>query len=130
MPGENGKAKRILIVEDDPALRHSMSTLLEKENYVVIVAENGRLGLEKALSEKPDLILLDLLMPELSGQGMLDDLRKDEWGKTAKVIVLTNLDKPRPIYDTLVDNGAISYLIKANTSVTQLAEHVKNALAD
>jgi CheY-like chemotaxis protein len=120
---------KILIVEDDGMIRYSYADLLQKEGYEVIEAADGRAGLERALLEKPDVILLDLLMPEMGGQILLQELRKDSWGKSAKVIILTNIDKPRPIFDTLVQNHAENYLIKANTTMKQIVLYVQLALS-
>lgn len=124
-----GRQKKVLVVEDDELIRQSYIQLLQKENYEVVQAADGRTGLEAALKEKPDVILLDLLMPEMSGQSLLDELREDEWGKDAKVIILTNFDKPKAIYATLVQHRALNYLVKANTNMRQLALYVQLAVS-
>lgn len=125
---DKGSTKKVLVVEDDEMIRRSYMDLLRKEGYEVLEASDGRQGLAIALAEKPDVILLDLLMPEMGGQAMLDRLRRDTWGEKAKVIVLTNYDKPRPIFDTLVHNNAENYLVKANTSMKQLVLYVQLAI--
>src|SRR3989344_3329855 len=83
---------KILIVEDDEITLGMYKTELENNNYVVSVARNGREGLVKAKEEKPDLILLDIRMPVMNGMVMLKELRRDAWGKTVPVIILTNFD--------------------------------------
>jgi CheY-like chemotaxis protein len=122
-----GSQKRVLIIEDDEIIRRSYVKLLQIENYEVHEAADGQKGLEAALQQKPDVILLDLLMPEMNGETMLEELRKDSWGKDAKVIILTNFDKPKAIYETLVQNNALNYLVKANTNIKQLALYVQLA---
>jgi len=121
-------SKKVLVVEDDKAIRRSYVDMLKKEGYEVFEAADGKHGLQLALAEKPDVILLDLLMPEMGGQALLDRLRKDTWGENAKVIVLTNFDKPRPIFETMVQHKVENYLVKANTSMKQLALYVQLAL--
>ena len=84
--------KKILIVEDDEPIIFSLSKKLELFKTVkVLCARNGEEGLSMALVEKPDLILLDIVMPEMDGIEMLRRLRKNDWGKTVKVIILSNL---------------------------------------
>jgi CheY-like chemotaxis protein len=124
-----GSQKRVLIIEDDEIIRRSYVKLLQIENYEVHEAADGQKGLEAALQQKPDVILLDLLMPEMNGETMLEELRKDSWGKDAKVIILTNFDKPKAIYETLVQNNALNYLVKANTNIKQLALYIQLATA-
>ncbi len=83
--------KKILIIEDELAYVSLLRDTLAK-TYQVIVAKNGKEGLEYAIKEHPNLMLLDIKMPVMDGMTMLGKLRKDAWGKTAKVILLTNLE--------------------------------------
>ena len=85
------KKKSILIVEDELSLQKVLTEKLSHEGYLIIQASNGQEGLDSALREKPDLILLDILMPVMDGSAMLEKLRADEWGKKAKVIIIINL---------------------------------------
>src|SRR3954471_16516362 len=82
---------KIAIIEDDQAISQMYRFKFEAEGYTVETAENGRLGLALAESMKPDIILLDLMMPEMTGDQMLEALRKTDWGKDIKVIILTNM---------------------------------------
>src|SRR5690349_19590191 len=84
-------AVEIAIIEDDLAISQMYRIKFESEGYTVETAENGRLGLALAESMKPDIILLDLMMPEMRGDEMLVAMRKTEWGKNIKVIILTNM---------------------------------------
>jgi DNA-binding NarL/FixJ family response regulator len=80
---------KILIIEDQPQMRKNIATILEMENFTVVTAENGRRGVELARSEKPDLILCDVMMPELDGFGVLQALRADAVTATVPLIFLT-----------------------------------------
>ena len=81
-------AQKIAIIEDDQAISQMYRFKFENEGYDVQTAENGRLGLELAQSFKPDIVLLDLMMPEMNGDEMLTLMRKTDWGKDIKVIIL------------------------------------------
>ena len=82
---------KIAIIEDDSAISQMYRFKFEAEGFEVETAENGKLGLELAESMKPDIILLDLMMPEMNGDEMLQKLRQTPWGKDVKVIILTNM---------------------------------------
>ena len=83
--------KKVLIIEDEPALLWSLKEGLKDAGIATLEAKDGEEGLRVALENHPDLILLDLLLPKLSGQNFLKSLREDQWGQTVQVIVLTNL---------------------------------------
>jgi DNA-binding NarL/FixJ family response regulator len=86
---------KILIIEDQPQMRKNIATILEMEDFTVITAENGRRGLELARAESPDLVLCDVMMPELDGFGVLEALRADAATATLPLIFLTARgDKP------------------------------------
>lgn len=117
----------ILIVEDEPFILEAASEKLEREGYAVVTAKEGASGLDEALKSKPDLILLDILMPNVDGIQMLRQLRQDDWGKTAKVIIFTNLvhkEKEAEARELGVDD----YLIKANWTLRELVEKVDRVL--
>src|SRR6185437_13255222 len=82
---------KIAIVEDDPAISQMYRLKFEAEGFEVETAGNGKLGLELAETMRPDIILLDLMMPEMNGDEMLEHLRTTDWGKQTKVIILTNM---------------------------------------
>jgi len=81
--------KKILVIEDEPEMRRNVITILKLEKFQAIGAENGRAGLQMARDEKPDLILCDVMMPELDGYGVLQGLRQDENTRTIPFIFLT-----------------------------------------
>lgn len=120
-------AKKILVVEDEPSLLGALQNKLTQEGFEYIEARNGQIGLEKALQEKPDLILLDIIMPVMDGLTMLNKLREDEWGKTAPVIVLTNLSDDEKVMEA-VKQGSYDYLIKSNWSINEVISKIKDRL--
>jgi DNA-binding NarL/FixJ family response regulator len=81
--------KKILIIEDQAPMRRNIGLMLQMEGYEVVSAENGRIGLEMARKEKPDLILCDVMMPEMDGYGVVQSLREDEAFSTTPFIFLT-----------------------------------------
>jgi CheY-like chemotaxis protein len=117
------KNKTILIVEDDATLLQAMKLALTQLQYQVQEAVDGPEGLQKSLDLHPDLILLDLKLPLLSGLEVLKQLRKDPWGKTAKVIVLTNNGKSDSIAEALELN-VIDYLVKVDWSLENLMKKI------
>jgi DNA-binding response OmpR family regulator len=121
-------ATKIAIVEDDDAISQMYRIKFEAEGYTVETAENGKLGLELAEKMKPDIILLDLMMPIMTGEEMLAKLRKSEWGKNIKVIILTNRGE-QEIPDEVRELGVEALILKAAMTPRQVAELVKSKLA-
>ena len=99
-------------------------TFLSNHGYLVESAYNGEEGLQKALQEHPDIILLDIRMPKMDGITMLSQLRKDAWGEDAKVIILTNLDQNENILKGVVTDHPSYYLIKANIKPKTLIDYI------
>lgn len=118
--------QKVLIVEDEPLLLKALFEKIARE-YECITAINGQEAKDIALKQHPDLILLDLVMPKQDGISFLKDLRKDEWGKTAKVIVLTNLSDDKSMQDANQLN-ILQYLIKANLKLDEVMEHINMTL--
>ena len=119
---------KIAIVEDDQAISQMYRFKFEAEGYEVETAENGKVGLELIQSMKPDIVLLDLMMPEMTGDEMLDKLRKTDWGKNIKVIILTNVGE-QEIPDGIKQLGVTGVILKADMTPRQVAETVKKTLA-
>ena len=116
---------KILIVEDEQALQRAISLALTNEGFNVFTAKDGEEGLRVALKEKPDLILLDVIMPVMDGMSMLHKLREDEsWGKDAKVLILTNLSDDKKISD-IAEEKSVSFLVKSNCSLVEIVSEVK-----
>jgi len=119
---------KIAIIEDDQAISQMYRFKFEAEGYDVQTAENGKLGLELAENMKPDIILLDLMMPEMSGDEMLEKLRATPWGGKVKVIILTNVGE-QEIPEKIKEFGVSGVILKANMTPRQVADLVKKQLA-
>ncbi len=121
------KQKKILIVEDDDAVRKILITELEKMGVNIIEANNGEVAVGMALSEKPDLIILDVIMPKMHGIDMLRELEKNEWGRQVKVLLLTNFaDDPKVL--EAVKQERCDLLSKADTNLSNILILVKKKL--
>ncbi|CAN5652757.1 hypothetical protein BH23PAT2_BH23PAT2_07880 [soil metagenome] len=120
-------ATKIAIVEDDVAIAQMYRMKFEAEGFEVETAENGKLGLALAEEMKPDIILLDLMMPEMPGDVMLKELRATDWGKGIKVIILTNMgEQEAPAI--IKELGVRRFIVKAEMTPRQVAEMVKSEL--
>ena len=119
---------KIAIVEDDQAISQMYRFKFEAEGFEVQTAENGVLGLELTESMKPDIILLDLMMPEMTGDQMLEKLRATPWGKDIKVIILTNMGE-QEIPASVKEHGISAVILKADMTPRQVADLVKKQLA-
>lgn len=103
--------KKILIIEDEPEMRRNLATILRLEKYAQLTAENGRLGVELALKEQPDLVLCDVMMPELDGYGVLKALRENPATEATPFIFLTARGE-KPDVRAGMNLGADDYLTK------------------
>ena len=124
MSGKN----KILLVEDDEFLSRAYSDGLSRAGLEVDVARDGGEAMEKVKEEKPDLILLDLVMPTKNGFEVLEELRMDDDLKKIPVMILTNLGQDSDI-EKGKNLGAIDYLIKTDLSMKEVIEKVKYHLA-
>lgn len=118
---------KIAIIEDDVAIAQMYRIKFEGEGYQVETADNGRLGLQLVETMKPDIILLDLMMPEMTGDEMLTKLRSTEWGKDIKVVILTNVGE-QEIPENVKKLGVSAVILKADMTPKQVAELVKQQL--
>jgi CheY-like chemotaxis protein len=119
--------KKILVVDDDEGLRTVLVDKLNISGFEAVFAADGEEGLEKALKWHPDAILLDVIMPKMDGFEMLGKLRDDEWGKRAKVIMLTVLENADSVAKA-VEGTAQGYLIKTQHSLDDVVAYVKEVL--
>ncbi len=120
--------KKITIVEDDHAISSMYKFKLENAGFTVTTAADGREGLEIIEQARPDLILLDLRMPVMSGDIMLEKLRAKEWGSDIRVVVLTNISRdeaPANLRFLHVDR----YIVKAHHTPAQVLDIVHEILA-
>jgi DNA-binding response OmpR family regulator len=119
--------KKILLIEDESALQKTLGDILEQENYEVINALNGEIGLKLAKAEKPDLILLDIVLPKLNGFEALEKLKENPETKAIPVIILTNLERMEDV-DKALELGAAAYLIKTQYKLEEVVEKVKKII--
>ena len=119
--------KKILFIEDESALQKTFGDILRRESYKMISALDGETGLKLAKSQKPDLILLDLILPKIHGFEVLKKLKEDKETKDIPVIVLTNLEGVGDV-DKALGLGATTYLVKAQYSLEEVVEKIKKAL--
>ena len=119
--------KVLLIVEDDLALAKALVGKFSKENFQLLEAKNGEEGLKLALDKKPDLILLDIVMPRMDGISMLKELRQDDWGKGVPVIILSNLADAQDNSE-IIQEHIVDYLIKTDWSLEDIVKKVTDTL--
>lgn len=119
--------KKILLVEDDSFMIDIYTTKLKEAGFKVIVAKDGREAILKVSEEKPDLLLLDIVLPHLTGFEFLEKLRSLENLKDLPVIILSNLGQKKEIKKGL-KLGAVKYLIKAHYTPSQVVEEIKKTL--
>jgi DNA-binding response OmpR family regulator len=121
-----GENKKVLIIEDEQIIANSLKEYLVKLGYDADVAKNGEEGLEKASTYEPDLILLDILLPEMDGITLLGKLQENPKTKDIEVLVLTNLqDREEAVKEI---NKTARYLFKAEHSLKEVAEEIKEIL--
>lgn len=118
---------KIAIIEDDQVISQMYRMKFEADGFDVQLANNGKHGVELVEAFSPDIILLDLQMPEMNGVEALEIIRQNEWGKNIPVIILTNLgeeEAPKKLRSL----GIHSYIVKANLTPRQVAQRVREAL--
>jgi CheY-like chemotaxis protein len=120
-------AKRLLLVEDDRFLRRACEVSLKQRGFAVTSAVDGEEGLRLARSERPDLILLDMLMPKLSGLDVLKALRSDPTTRGLRVLVLSNSSREQDVQE-VTRLGIEGYLVKSNLSLQSLGDEVSRIL--
>jgi len=120
--------KRLLLVEDDRFLRRACEVSLKQRGFAVTSAVDGEEGLRLARSERPDLILLDMLMPKLSGLDVLKALRSDASTRELRVLVLSNSSREQDVQE-VTRLGIEGYLVKSNLSLQSLGDEVTRILA-
>ena len=122
-------AKKILVVDDDVDIRETLGEVLRIEGYSVLLAANGTDALELAKKERPDLILLDLMMPDMDGVAVLKELRKDNWGRHARVIFLTARDDVESVTSAM-EAGGNDYMMKSNWKIENIIAKVRQNVTD
>ncbi|KKR48710.1 MAG: Response regulator receiver protein [Candidatus Magasanikbacteria bacterium GW2011_GWC2_40_17] len=121
------RKKIILIVEDDEILLRALYLLFHNSGYTIASATDGDSALKMAQRLKPDLVLLDLLLPKMNGFDVLRDMKADPNLKNIPVVVLSNLGDVSDI-EKAKGLGAFDYYVKANTELSSLEEKIKSVL--
>jgi len=121
------KTALLLVAEDDQFYANLYRTKLEKEGFGVVVASNGTETLELLKKHRPNLIILDLVMPEMDGFEVLKKLKEESDLKDVPVIILSNLGQEEDI-ERAKELGVFKYIIKSNVSIHQMVESVEEAL--
>lgn len=126
----SGQKKLILVVEDEPSMQRILLDRLTDSSFEVLSAQNGEDGLGLSLQKHPDLILLDLMIPKMSGMDMLKRLREDPWGKAVPVIILSNLS---PDTDTalqqIINTQPAYYFVKSDIKLDEVVGKIKELLS-
>lgn len=121
-------ASKILVIEDMAQIRQAITAALAKSGFNVLQASDGKEGLETALAEKPDLLLVDIIIPEIDGIELVRRVREDEvWGKKVPIMMLTNVEDSDKIV-TVQKYQVYDYLVKSNWELDDVVEHIKNRL--
>ncbi len=123
--------KKILIIEDDSLLMATLSEAFLKEGFDVLTAKDGEVGIQEAENNKPDAIVLDLLMPKQNGLSVLESIRSNmgDWGKSVPVFILTNYDpQDDPTMKTVLNHEPVTYLEKSSWQLDDIVGKVKQTL--
>ena len=121
--------KKILFIEDEAALQKTFRKLLTGEGYEMLSALDGETGFNLAKSQQPDLILLDLILPKLTGFQVLKKIKETPETKEIPVIILTNLESMNDINKAL-EAGATTYLVKTTYNLDEIMEKIKKVLGE
>lgn len=122
--------RKVLVVDDDKSYTELLQDSLQSDDYKILTAHDGKEGLQKALDDRPDLILLDVIMPVMDGLTMMENLRLDEgYGSKVKAIFLTNL-KSNNVIRNLLDLQTPHYLIKTEVKMDTLKQLVSELLEE
>lgn len=119
--------KKILIIEDEATLQKALMTFLIEEGFEVLSAMDGEEGLKMAKIGKPDLVLLDIILPKKDGYEVLAELKEEKTTKSIPVILLTNLESPEDVEKAFA-KGASTYLVKADHKIEDIVKKIKETL--
>lgn len=118
---------KILIVDDDETLSSVFETALQQNSFQTILSLNGKDGIDKARLEKPDLILLDQVLPDISGNEVLKTLKMDTQTQNIPILILSNFSQEELVKEA-INNGAMDYIFKYQVEPMDLVNKVKQAL--
>lgn len=120
---------KVLLIDDDQALVAVFESALTQEGFQVVVAYDGRTGIERAASEKPNLVLLDQVIPDMAGNDVLRALKQDNNTKSIPVAMLSNFGQNQLVQDAL-SQGAVDYILKYQVEPQDLVNKVKELLKE
>ena len=126
---EPSKGKKVLIVEDEAPTALALGDKFEAAGYTVLQAADGKEGLHTALAEHPDLMLVDLRLPKMSGLDLIRELRKDAWGADVKIMILTNVSDVESVDEAMRQN-TFHYIVKGDTTMQSVLEKAESLLGD
>lgn len=118
---------KILLIDDDEALTTIFTAALTKEGFQVVAVNTGQEGIDKAITETPNLILLDQVLPDFSGNDILKQLKLDEKTKNIPVIILSNFSQEELVKEA-INQGAVDYVFKYQVEVKDVIEKIKRTL--
>lgn len=121
--------RKVLLVEDEHAIRRALLIAFQREGFLVLEAKNGEEGLEMALAEHPDVVILDLVMPKMDGMAMVKKIRKDSWGKAVPMIIYSNLSRNEKISEAK-ELGITDFLSKTDFGLRDVLERVQQRLQE
>ena len=121
--------KTILIIDDESSIRDMYAHAFETAGMHVLAAESGKRGVEVALTEHPDAILVDIDMPDLNGHAVVEMIRSDAWGKDACIVFLTNIDSAESIIHA-TNQRSNKYLVKADTTPSDVVRETSKLLEE
>jgi CheY-like chemotaxis protein len=127
MIGKQDSMKKILVAEDDKFLANAYRIKLEKEGYEISIARDGQEALDRLKSFKPDLILLDLIMPVKDGFTVLEEIRNNDAFKKIPIVITSNLEQKEDL-DKVRSLGAVDYMVKSDTPIHKLVRKIKTIL--
>ncbi len=118
---------KILVVDDDESLSSIITTALEREGFTTFSSKTGKDALNKARSDNPDFILLDQVLPDISGNEVLKELKSDDQTKNIPVMMVTNFSQEEFV-NQAINEGAIDYVFKYKVEIQDIVNKIKNAL--
>jgi len=124
---DTNSKKKVLVIDDDNNLRNVLVEALTASGFEPQGAANGEDGLKMALETHPDAIMLDIMMPKMDGWQVLDKLRADAWGKSAKVMMLTSLGAMDNVANA-IDKKVFNYVVKSDLNIDNIAETINNLI--
>ena len=119
--------KTILICEDEIPMLETLSNKFRNEGFAIVEAQNGEEGLNQAFANKPDLILLDIIMPKMDGLELMKKIRDDKWGADVPIVMLTNLSDAEKVSEA-AKYGVYDFLVKTDWRLDDIVSLVKEKL--